>query len=381
MRFIRCVLLPGCVLLALPGCKSQGEPGPILIGHVAPLSGPEKRSGEHARQAILLAVEEVNKEDNRAGGRRVAVLHIDSHGDLDALQPEVVRLITVNRVVALFGGVNTVEVERLGRAAQPYEAALLTPATVPKELMTDNVFSICASPATQGRALADVAANELKANRVAVLADGRRPASAALAEAFIRRFSEVGGQAPRQWVYTTEADLAKTAVELKEAKAEAILCAGAATDLAKVRALLKTTGFATPLLLADDGEQPSLLEAGSKGDNAIYLATPYVLDRATPELQEFLKEYKKRFHEEPGSDALLAYDGVRVLCQAIRRAKITSPATAAANVRAVVGSGEFESLTGRLVFNKDHCARRPLFVVHFENGKVSEVKSFDPSEQ
>src|SRR5216683_1846176 len=94
------VLLLCFVLLTLWGCKSKTEPGPILIGHLAPLSGPGKRLGQQARQAILLAVKEANEEENRIAGRRIAVLHIDSHGDLDALQPEAVRLITVNHVVA-----------------------------------------------------------------------------------------------------------------------------------------------------------------------------------------------------------------------------------------------------------------------------------------
>ena len=162
------VLLLCFVLLALCGCKPKVDPGPILIGHVAPLSGPDKRIGQQARQAILLAVKEANEEENRAVERRVAVLHTDSRGDLDALQAEAVRLITVNHVVALLGGANAAEVERLGHAAQPYEVALVTPAAVPAEQMADNVFSVNVSLAFQGQVLAGFAAEELKAKQVAV---------------------------------------------------------------------------------------------------------------------------------------------------------------------------------------------------------------------
>src|SRR5262249_36542112 len=100
MPLIRAVLLPSLALLVLCGCKPRGEPEPILIGHVAPLSGPNEQIGESARQAIALAVAEANnREENLIAGLRVAVLHVDSRGELDALQPEAVRLITVNRVV------------------------------------------------------------------------------------------------------------------------------------------------------------------------------------------------------------------------------------------------------------------------------------------
>ena len=60
--------------LTLWGCKPKPEPGPILIGHVAPFSGPDKRLGEHAQQAIVLAVEKANQEANRIAGRRVEPL-------------------------------------------------------------------------------------------------------------------------------------------------------------------------------------------------------------------------------------------------------------------------------------------------------------------
>jgi len=350
-----------------------------LIGHLAPLSGPGKRLGQQARQAILLAVKEANEEENRIAGRRVAVLHIDSHGDLDALQPEAVRLITVNHVVALLGGVNAAEVERLGHAAQPYEVALITPAAVPAEQMADNVFSVNASLAFQGQVLARFAATELKAKQVALWVDGRRAANVVLAEAFNKEL-----RAARQWVYNSEADLKKTIEESKEMEPQAILFAGSATEAAKARTLLQAAGLTAPVLLAEDGEQLAALEAEPKLSNHVYLATPY----GATELQEFAKKYEARFHESPAPDsgALLAYDGVQVLLQGMRQAKLTSSANAAAKVRdALAGSnefksltGEFKSLTGPLFFNKDHSARRLLFVVHFENGKMREAKRFDP---
>ncbi len=371
MCFVRRLFLCCFTLLISFGCKSKVEPGPILIGHVAPFSGPDKQIGEHGRQAIVLAVEEANKDENRIARRRVAVLHVDSHGDPDALQPEAVRLITVNHVVALLGGVDAAQVERLSHAAQPYDVALITPAAVPAQQMADNVFSVNVSPATRGHALANFASAELKAERVAVLVDGRQTAGAALAEEFNKGFSKPGGRTTRQWVYQSEADLARIINEAKETKPQAVLFAGAPTALQEV-------GLTVPILAGEDGEQLAALKG-----SVVYLATPYLLEGATPELQEFVKKYQGRFHESPGTDALLAYDGIRVLVQAMRRAKNISGANAAASVRAELGGSDitFESLTGSLRFDKDHSARRPLFIVRFENGKTREVKHFNPDGQ
>jgi ABC-type branched-subunit amino acid transport system substrate-binding protein len=254
--------------------------------------------------------------------------------------------------------------------------------------MADNVFSVNASLAFQGQVLARFA-EELKAKQVAVLVDGRRTANVTLAEAFSKEFSKVGSQAPRQWVYKSEAELVKAIQESKEGKPEALVYAGAAAELTIARRNLQAAGLTIPLLLAEDGEFQTALEAEPKLSGDVYLVTPYVLNVGTPELQEFAKKYQKlqefakkyqeRFHESPGTDALLAYDGVQVLLQAIRRANIISTTGAAAKVRAELASpNEFESLTGGLLFDRDHSAQRPLFVVRFKNGETREAKRFEP---
>jgi len=41
----------------LTGCSHRTSSEPILIGHVAALSGPDKAAGDHAKQGIALAVD------------------------------------------------------------------------------------------------------------------------------------------------------------------------------------------------------------------------------------------------------------------------------------------------------------------------------------
>src|SRR4030081_1080867 len=106
LEFTTCIAL---VLLA--GCQRSPGRDPVFIGHLAPFSGPEKQIGEHARQAITLAVEEINKEGNRILGRPINVLHPEfPPGDADKLQPVALRLVDVNRVAALLGGTELAEV-------------------------------------------------------------------------------------------------------------------------------------------------------------------------------------------------------------------------------------------------------------------------------
>jgi branched-chain amino acid transport system substrate-binding protein len=377
MRRVCRALLPWLVLLAAGGCKPRAQPEPIWVGHVAPFSGPNERIGEHCRQAILLAVDEANKEETGLAGRRVTVLHVDSHDDPNALQPEAVRLITINRVMALLGGVDPAQVERLGRAAQPYDVALVTPAAVPADRLAENIFSVNASLTFLGQVLARFSATDLKAERILIFSDSRRMSNTALLEAFNKEFSRSGGHGVLQ-TYNSEADLSKIASESKDVKPQAVLYVGAAADLAKARALLQNVGITVPLLFAGDREHLATLEADLKTSNGIFLATPYVLDGATTEIQQFVKKYQDRFHEIPSTNAFLAYDSARVLFQAMRRAE--SPITRKGVLAGLAQQKNdgFDSLIGRIYFNKDHSARRPLFMVRLENGTMLNAKRFDP---
>jgi branched-chain amino acid transport system substrate-binding protein len=363
--------------LALSGCKTRGQREPILLGHVAPLSGPEKALGEHAKQAIELAIAKTNKEEKGIEGRHVAVLQVDSRGEPGTLQPEAVRLITINGVVALLGGTTSAEVERLGQAAQPYGVALVTPAALPPGIPAENVFSVNAGLSFRGQVLARFASQELKAERSVVLLDGRRTSDMAVAEAFQKAFAKVGGQVPQQYLYKSAADLARAVQQSKNAKPQAILYAGAAADLATARDNLREAGLTIPLLFGGDAERLATQEPDTKTLDGIYLITPYVLQGESQELQEFTRKYRDRFQEAPDSSALLAYDAIRVLVQAMRKEKALRPAKVRAGLAGFL-TEPFESLTGRILFTKDHSARRPLFVVRLEEGKMQAPVRFDP---
>src|SRR5262249_3811960 len=155
-------------------------PPPIVVGHVALQSGPDRDAGEHASRGITLAVKEFNK-GAEAPERPVVVPHTDTRGQPEAFEAEAVRLVNVNKAVALLGGTSAAEVEALDKARVP----VVTPSGLRTSKMSDVVFLVGLSPAAQGKALARFAAEELpEAPGVVILADDRREEALRLADAF-----------------------------------------------------------------------------------------------------------------------------------------------------------------------------------------------------
>src|SRR5690242_7286868 len=101
LRRSAALLLPPLLLV---GCTAKQPTEPIQVAHLLPLTGPSKRAAEDAQRGLSLAVEDVNAEGQRVGGRIVVVRNIDTRGDPDVVQAEAVRLITLNKVVALVAG-------------------------------------------------------------------------------------------------------------------------------------------------------------------------------------------------------------------------------------------------------------------------------------
>src|SRR5436305_1429017 len=95
--------LAAAPLLALAGCSRKSAGEPLLVGHVGPLSGSDRAAGMYFQRGLDLALKEVIEDDGVAG-RQLAVLHADTHSQLDRARQEAVRLVTLNKLNALLGG-------------------------------------------------------------------------------------------------------------------------------------------------------------------------------------------------------------------------------------------------------------------------------------
>jgi branched-chain amino acid transport system substrate-binding protein len=360
--------------LLLAGCTHSTPTDPIVIGHLAPMSGPDRMIGEHAQRGIILAVEEANGDGEKVNGRRVEVVHVDDRGAPDAAGYEAVRLIAVNRAVALLGGATGERAEQIARAAQSYGVPLVTPSPLPSPLAADTAFSTCPPPAQQGKVLGRFAADELKAKRVAVLLDARGGTFSGLAAAFAREFSGDGRQAD-QFRYDSDAGLADLAARAAKAKPDAVLIATSLGDFVKLCEGLAKAEVKGPVLFGGEETAWPALLAESDAGRDVYALTTFAADGLTQRGQEFAKKYRERFKEEPDVYAADAYDGARLLFEAMRRAKSVETDRLRP---ALADVGTFDSVTGPLTIDKeDHGARRPLFVAQQREGQPKLVKRYD----
>ena len=177
--------------------------------------------------------------------------------------------------------------------------------------------------AQQGKALAEFAAVELGAANVAVLCDDRLQESVDLADIFTRDFnaawSKKDAKAPvsvRRLRLTSDSKPGDIAKQLQDSPdIKAVVFAGQPADL---RDQLPLPG---PILFAgDDGAGPAFGALRPPGKE-IYFVTAYTVEEDLPRALDFAKRYREAFHEEADVHAALAYEGIKLLNEAMIRGK------------------------------------------------------------
>jgi branched-chain amino acid transport system substrate-binding protein len=373
-RLFACHL--AALFLGLTGCTASQESVPVA--HVAALSGGGRPQGLREKQGILLAVEEANGDEQRAVKWKVVVYHADSEGKPDLAQAQAVRLLSVRKAVALLAGTGAEEVQLLARAAQPYNVPFLASGEMPEPLLGEFLFSTTVSPTYQGQVLARFAVENLEAKRVVALADNRDATSYGLVNGFLQELRPKKDVQAEEWPYTSEEDLAGVVRRLQKARPDAVLVGGTARDLLHLRLLLDGAKLPTRLLFgAAEGSLPGEKDLRFPG-SPVYFTTAFCPEGLSSLGKEFARKYRERFGQELDVHAALAYEGAKLLFDAMQKARTPAAPYPQQELARVA---DFESLTGPLAFAKSHYARRVVFVVHFEGGQGKLVRRFDPEPQ
>jgi branched-chain amino acid transport system substrate-binding protein len=346
------------LLLLTTGCSRRGNPETLWLGHIAPLTGEDKPAGDHARQGVGIALARLNNSSELVLERKLTVREVG------AIRPEAdaVRLASVNRVVALLGGTDSSQAEQLARGAESAAIPVVLQSAIPAA--NEFAFSVAPSLNRRGQVLGKFATNELKVGTIAVFVDDRSTSASRVADAFAATASK---DTTTRWPFKSAEDLSAVVPKAAAGKPQAVLFLGSVHDFPAFHvALEKTLPNIVVLFGGDAGGIPVLFADRATGED-VYVVTSYFAGDDTAANKSFVRSYQEQYHEMPDVNAALAYDGTRLLAEAIRKASSMLPA----KIRdALAETDGFESVTGPLSFGKDRHAIRPPFVVQIKGGQA-----------
>ncbi len=153
--------------------------------------------------------------------------------------------------------------------------------------------------------------------------------------------------------------------DIKGANPDVIFVPGYYGDVGLFAKQARDKGLTAPLVGGDGWDAPSLYQIGGTALNGSYFSNHYSPDDADPIVQKFVNDYKARYGSIPDALAATAYDAARIMFDAIKRA---TSLDGAAIRDALAATKDFPGVTGKVTFNENRDAVKPIVMIKIEEG-------------
>jgi len=342
----------------LPSAKKEV----IKIGVVLPLTGDISSHGVDSKNAIELALAEVNKSE-----KRIEIIYEDDQCEPSKTVTAVNKLINVDKVKIILGPFCSGSALAAAPIIQKNKVFMLSgSATNPKLAGYDLFFRTIPSDSYQGKFAAEYAYNVLKKRKVAI-SYAQNDYCVGLKEAFKKRFTELGGKVVLEVEHQEGAtDLRTQLTKIKNSDADFIYLVPYPIDGGNFLKQAKELGIDLLILAPESVEDSQIIKiAGEAAEGLLFT-------RAKEEKnEEFISKYNQVYGKNPGAYAPFYYDAVKILASALSECD--------ENVNCIrnyfIGIHNYKGVSGVINFNeRGDLVGRKFMVKTIKNGKFVPYK-------
>ena len=348
-------------LAALPALA--GDQHTIKIGFFGPLTGSVAADGASAKQAVELALKEVNAAGGILG-RPVELVVYD-----DRLNPQEAvaiahKLIERDQVVGVvsgaFSGPSRVTAPLFARAGVPMVTAYAVHPDITRG--SDSNFRIGFLGAVDGAAAGEYAVTALRSRRPAVLSVdsdfGRE-----IAAGFTRQVEKRGVKVILQqmYAYPAERDFRPLLTRIQAAGPDLLFAAGYHDVAALMTLQARELGITAQFLTKGGFDSPKFIELAKGTAEGVIVATNLDRDDPRPAVQARLAAYEAAYHSALDMVGASSFDAFTVLALAIQHAGTTDRQAVIAALKA---TADYDGLTGKIrVFVKGEAVKPVQFQI------------------
>ena len=375
--FYPLILITFALGLYFIGCTKSAQ-NEIVIGEFASLTGSEATFGISSDNGLKLAVEEMN---NAGGllGKKIKLITYDDQWKPSEAATVVQKLINKDKVAAIIGEVASSRSKAGAQICQSSKIPMISPASTNPEVTAigDYIFRVCFIDPFQATVMSKFAINTLKIKRVAVLQDVKNAYSTGLAEFFVKKFKEMGGEIIEIQSYQNgDKDFKAQLTAIKSKNPEGVFIPGYYTDVGLIAIQAREIGITQPLFGSDGWESEKLTE-GKAADalEGCFFSTHVSAEDPSPNVQNFITKYKAKFNMMPDAMSFLAYDAGMILFDAIKRA---GSIEADKIKNALASTKDFDGVTGKISMNEQRNAVKPAVILEIKGGKFKYKETVSP---
>ncbi|HOJ78870.1 MAG TPA: ABC transporter substrate-binding protein [Bacillota bacterium] len=358
-------------LLFTASCHYKQES--IKVGFVGTLIGRYSDISINCRNGVMLAVEEIN-QNGGVNGIPIELIIKD-----DQMDPETaIRVnhelhqsgvqVVIGHMTSAMSSVALPEITKL-------KMLMISPTTSATSFsgLDDYFLRVYPSNEQSQQILAQFIYYKYKLKKIAIVADLRNQNySEEWAVDFRTEFQRLGGEIEKMVSFYSRVsvNMNQIAQQILEAKPEGILIIANSNDTANFCQQIKKYNRQLPLFTTSWAISGSILEYG--GTAVEGLVFPEIFDRDHPgeTYQCFLKAYIERFGDEPSFAALMGYETMQVIFQAmLNLEEISSDGLK----EAIINQRNFKGLQEDFQIDKYGDAYRYFKLFTISDGKIKRI--------
>lgn len=367
--------------------KSEGTEGSgsntIVIGGSGPLTGGAAQYGVGVKNAVELAVKDVN-ESGMLGDVKLSVVFEDDEADPADKAVNAYNSLKDKGMDIMVGTVTTGSCLAVIDMTKADNIFQLTPSASAQDVIkNDNCFQVCFTDPNQGKASADYIADNNVAKKVAIIYDSSDAYSSGIYNTFKTEANAKGLEIVSEGAFTKDSktDFSAQITDAKNKGAELVFLPIYYQEASLILSQAKGADF-SPVFFGCDGLDGILsVENFDKSlAEGVMLLTPFAADAADEATQKFVTAYKAANNDEtPNQFAADAYDCVQIIATLIKQEGITADMSASEmcdKLKAAISNGfSYNGLTGtNMTWTADGAVSKAPKAVVIKNGTYSALQ-------
>jgi len=343
----------------------------IKIGLPLPMTGSEATYGKDMENAIKLAVDEINAKGG-INGKKIETVTGDDACDPQQATAAANKLVSAGVVAVVGGYCSGAVVPTLTIYNEKNIPYVVTAANSSKIAQQNpgNTFEINGTAVHQTQKAVELF-KKLGAKNVAIVEQGDAY-SADLAKQTEDALKAAGVTvAAHEVTNKGEQDFSSLVTRLVSKKVDLVFWTAYYADGGLLIKQLRTGGYQGNIVVGDGSSDPKLTQVAGAAGEGVYVLSPPVAEYL-PAAKQFADNYKAKFNQSPGAYAPLAYDGMNLMADAIKRANSTD---GKAILKALADTKDFKGLAGTINFAADKTLKESNFIVlQIKNGKFNLIQ-------
>jgi branched-chain amino acid transport system substrate-binding protein len=268
------------------------------------------------------------------------------------------KLLQIDKVTAVMPALSSIVLACAPIAQQNNVVLLNCPANSPKLRGAGSfVFSIAILSDQESEFLADYAFNKMGARSVGIFFVNNE-SGRGYRDSFATKFSALGGQVKLSEGHEQGATEFRTVVEkFRAAQVDLVFLTSYYSESALFLRQAKELGYHNKWLSYASIETPDFLKlAGDAADGIIFSQPGFDAQADDPLTIKFVREYRKRYGQDPDFWTAQYYEGAMLLASAV-----ASGARTGEEVQAYLRNlKQFAGITGKITFDENGCVTRKV---------------------